>query len=405
MKVLQVLGFSLVALTAGRLGAEDFLDQVDEALTVTGFNNNIRARLSGLMDLEGYYFQQPAPGLIYASDNALFNPRLTFFLDVQLGSHVYAFAQSRVDRGFDPSDGGAEARLDEYALRVTPWDDGRFNVQAGKFATVVGNWVERHQTWENPLITAPLPYENVTAIYDSRAPSSAKRFTRGLVFAKYAYNPVIWGPSYATGVSTSGRLGQFDYAAEVKNAALSSRPETWDATEVGFDYPTASGRLGFRPNQMWNLGVSVSNGPYFRAEAKPTLPPGHGIGDYHELVLGQDIGFAWHHLQIWAEFYEVRFDVPRVGNADTFAYYLEAKYKFTPQFFGALRWNQQLFATVPDGAGGYAQWGQDIWRSDVAVGYRFTAHTQIKLQYSLQHQDSVSSDFGHLVAAQFTLRF
>ena len=27
--------------------------------------------------------------------------------------------------------------------------------------------------------------------------------------------------------------------------------------------------------------------------------------------------------------------------------YIEAKYKFTPQFFGALRWNQQLFSTIP----------------------------------------------------------
>ena len=49
------------------------------------------------------------------------------------------------------------------------------------------------------------------------------------------------------------------------------------------------------------------------------------------------------------------FQVPRVGDADTFAYYLEGKYKFTPQLFGALRWNQQLFATVPDGLGGSAR--------------------------------------------------
>ena len=36
-----------------------------------------------------------------------------------------------------------------------------------------------------------------------------------------------------------------------------------------------------------------------------------------------------------------------MGNADTFAYYLEGKYKFTPQFFAALRWNQQLFRHRP----------------------------------------------------------
>ena len=35
------------------------------------------------------------------------------------------------------------------------------NVQAGKFATVVGNWIERYDSWNNPFITAPLPYENM----------------------------------------------------------------------------------------------------------------------------------------------------------------------------------------------------------------------------------------------------
>jgi hypothetical protein len=142
-----------------------------------------------------------------------------------------------------------------------------------------------------------------------------------------------------------------------------------------------------------------------RPEARPTLPSGHGIGDYREHVLGQDIRFAWHHWQLWAEIYETRFEVPRVGNADTIACYLEAKYKFTPQLFGALRWNQQLFGTVPDGQGGRAPWGRDLWRIDTALGYRFTAHTQLKLQYSLQHEDSGPRDFGHTIAAQFTLRF
>ena len=137
----------------------------------------------------------------------------------------------------------------------------------------------------------------------------------------------------------------------------------------------------------------------------PTLPPGHGLGDYRELVLGQDLSFAWHHLQLWAEFYEVRFNVPRVGNANTLAYYFEAKYKFTPQLFGAVRWNQQLFGNVPNGQDGDVPWGQNLWRIDTALGYRFTAHLQGKLQYSLQRENSAARDFGHLVAAQFTVRF
>jgi predicted porin len=132
---------------------------------------------------------------------------------------------------------------------------------------------------------------------------------------------------------------------------------------------------------------------------------GRTIGDYHEFLLGQDISYALHHLQLWAEFYEVRFQVPRVGDADTFAYFLEGKYKFTPQLFAAMRWNQQLFSTIPDGTGGSTRWGHDLWRVDTSVAYRFTAHTQLKLQYSFQDANSDSRELAHTLAAQFTLRF
>jgi hypothetical protein len=139
MKLLGILSFCLFACTVHALEIDDLLDQVDSTLTGTAFQDNLRARLSGTVDLEAYHFQQPAPGLIDSNADNLFNPRLTLFLDVQLGSQIYFFAQSRLDRGFDPSDHGARVRLDEYALRLTPWEDGRFTLQLGKFATVVGS--------------------------------------------------------------------------------------------------------------------------------------------------------------------------------------------------------------------------------------------------------------------------
>ena len=396
--VVFISGASLVA------QAQDFLDRVDETLSLTAFDDNVRARLSGLLDLEGYYFRGPAPGPILTTSDSLFSPRLSLFFDAQLGARVYVFTQTRIDRGFDPSDHGAQLRLDEYAVRFTPWEDGRLNLQLGQFSTVVGNWVPRHLSWENPFINAPLPYENVTAIEDKAAPSYGY-LSVGTPAEKYEYNPVIWGPNYATGVSVTGRIGQVDYAAEVKNAPLSSRPESWSITRRDFANPTVSARAGFRPNQMWNFGFSASDGAYFRSEAQRTLPSGRDIGDYHERVLGQDISFAWHHFQLWAEFYEARFEVPGFSDADTFAYYLEAKYKFTPQFFGAVRWNQQFFGDVTDIYGAAAPWGHDLWRTDIAAGYRFTAHTQLKLQYSFQHEKNGLRDFDHMLAAQFTVRF
>jgi len=403
---LHAFSLCMLACTACAFDVDDFLDRLDTALSISAFHDNLRVRLSGTLDLEIYQFEQPAPGLIDSNIDTLFNPRLTLFLDAQIGSQIYFFAQSRLDRGFDPSDHGAQVRLDEYALRVTPWEDGRFTVQIGKFATVVGNWVPRHLSWDNPFINGPLVYENVTAIQDKYAAFSPLEFLYGPYYeGKYAFNPVIWGPSYASGISVSGQLGKFDYAVEMKNASLSSRPESWYVTENGFENPTFSGRFGFRPNEAWNFGLSASEGPYFRREAEPTLPPGRDIDDYREFVLGQDVSFAWRHLQLWAEFYEARFEVPRVGNADTFAYYIEAKYKFTPQLFGAIRWNQQLFSTISDGYGHNVNWSPDLGRIDIAAAYRFTPHMQLKLQYGFQHETSSPGDDNHLFAAQFTIRF
>ena len=413
MRLFHGLSFLLLACTARGLDLESYLDQLDTALTFSALQDNVRARVSGTVDLEFYHFQQPPPGLINSKIDNLFNPRLTLFLDSQIGPHIYAFVQTRVDRGFDPSDQGAEIRLDEYAARVTPWEDGRFNVQIGTFATVVGNWVPRHLSWDNPFINAPLPYENVTALEDMHGGFST-HFERDLPREKYEFIPMIWGPVYATGISVSGRLDKFDYAIEMKNTSLSSRPESWHLTATGFEHPTFSGRIGYRPNVAWNVGLSASEGVYFRPVAEPMLPRGRDIGDYHEYVLGQDISYAVRHLQLWAEIYEARFEVPRAGDADTLAYYIEAKYKFTPQFSGALRWNQQLFGDIDPPMDGFAvanarprtsvPLGEDVGRVDLAATYRFTPHTQVKLQYSFQKDTSGSGDDNHLVAAQFTLR-
>ena len=406
MKGFRALVLCLWTCSASAVEIDDLFDRLDSSLTMAAFENSLRARVSGTLDLEAYHFNQPAPGLIDSKIDNLFNPRLTLFLDAQYQSQVYFFAQSRIDRGFDPSERGAQVRLDEYALRVTPWDDGRLNLQIGKFATVVGNWVPRHLSWENPFVDAPLVYQNITPVSDKSAPASSIDFVRRFeATGKYEFNPVIWGPSYASGASVSGRVGKFDYAAEVKNSPLSSRPESWSLTEVDFNNPAFNARLGYRPDQAWNIGVSVGEGPYFRPEAEQSLPRGRDIDDYREFVIGQDVSFALHHFQLWAEFYEARFEVPRVGDADTFAYYLEAKYKFTPQWFAALRWNQQVFGKINNGAAGSTRWSENLGKIDLASGYRFTSHTQLKLQYSFELETTGPKDNNHIFAAQFAVRF
>lgn len=392
--------------------ADDFIDRLDQALTFSFASDQVRARISGTLDLEGYYFRNGDPGLILTDSWLLFNPRLTFFLDGQVGGDLYFFVQTRIDRGFDASDKPLEGRLDEYALRYTPWKDGHFQLQVGKFATVVGNWVERHLSWDNPFIGAPVAYENVTGIWDSEAAPSFWQLRAWAYLDpkqrgskehadKHLRLPIIWGPSYATGAAMSGRLGHFDYAVEIKNASLSSRPEQWDPTDRGWEEPTVSGRISYRPNVAWNFGFSASEGSYLDHSAIRTA----GLDAYRQIVLGQDFSFAWHHLQLWAEMFESRFQNPVVGDADVYSYYIEAKYKFTPQFFGAIRWNQQWYGHLSDGDELISKpWGHDVSRIDLAGIYRLTENAQVKFQYTFEHP-TLGGRENQTCAVQLTLRF
>ena len=404
----------LVLVGAGRPLAADpvqafdeAVDRVDRALEVATPDGLVRAELSGLADLEGYMIDERAPGLIFADDDSFVNPRLTLFLDTQVGRYVYSFVQARVDRGFDPSTDGVDARADEYLLRVSPLADTRVHLQVGKFATVAGGWVPRHHSWENPFVTAPLPYERVTTVSDSVAPADAAEFLarKEIQDNKREWVPMVWGPVYTSGAAAFGRLGDFEYAGEVKNASLSSRPAVWSGTERGWDAPTVTGRLAWHPDARWTVGVTGSRGPYLRSRAAATLPAGRHPRDYHQSLIGADASFAIRHLQLWAEFFATRFEVPRVGQADAAAWYLEARYKVTPSIFAAARWNQQVFGDVSNGLGGDEAWDNDMWRLDLALTWRMARHFQAKLEYDVGRQRGDLQQGEQLLAMQLTLKF
>jgi hypothetical protein len=394
-------------LMAANCEAQKWLDQLQTELSLKNPSGSIGANVSGLVDVEGYYVDRRAPGMIFYDESAI-NPRATFFVDLALGKHLYGFLQARVDRGFDPgSKKDGEARLDEYFLRWTPLDSSAVNLQFGKSATMVGNWVSRHESWENPLITAPLPYANVTTVSGEDPPSSPADLLarRNLAVVKTEWLPVIWGPAYASGWVLSGSISRFDYAFEIKNTSISSHPDEWSVGDNWWENPAYSGRIGFRPNAAWNHGVSFSIAPYMYSEAQQYLPPGKHFSDYNEITIDYDVSYAWRHWEFWAEIFLTRFEMPSVGNADMLTYYLEAKYKITSQLFVAARWNQQVFGSIADGSGGHQTWGDNMMQIDLAMGYRFTRHLQAKIQYSFNHREASLQQGQHLVAAQATAKF
>lgn len=398
------LFLALLAVNPAR-ASEAWLDAVERTLSVSAFDDQLRARLSGTLTAEGYAMSRPTPGLVFTDSPTQFTPRLTLFGDAQFGRRLYGFAQLRVDRGFDPSNSPLRGRIDELAFRFVPWRDGRLNIQVGQFATIIGNWAPRHDPHDNPFVTAPLPYEHLTTIYDGRAPPSAAEFVEFDDAEKYEYNPIIWGPSYGTGLALSGKAGRFTFAAEIKNSGPAAHPHDWSIKRTGFEHPAIAARLGYQPDLRWKFGVCASDSVYFIPGAVPSFPAGRSRGDYREHLLGADAAFAWRHFQLWAELFLVWFDVPYAGKVRTTAGYIEAKYKFTPQFFGALRLNRQDFSRVATTPGKSERWARDIWRIDAAIGYRFSARIDGKLQVSAEDHRDLAKRANLNLAAQVNVRF
>lgn len=363
-------------------------------------------QLGGELSVAALYSDPYASGLIFPEDDIVWHPRLTLEGDAFWGDRIYGYFKLQADRGFDPGyHPPGQIRWDEYFLRVEPLRGGpRF--QGGVFGTVFGNWVGRHDPWENPFINDPLPYEFVTALLDLRIPRGVDDFlqVRDRPDDKHTWIPVIWGPVYSPGVAIMGSLGRGDwtYAVEVKDDALSSRQAVW--LRHRFDGAAWAGRLAYSPEAAWTIGISAADSPYLHFDLEPQLPTGD-LHDYSQRTYGLDWAWSRGRVETWGEFIWAEFDVPNVGNLATFVYYLEAKWKWRSRGFFALRWNQEFFERLVDSSGRKVSWDHNVWRIESAFGWRLTPQSQFKVQYSFSDQDGEFEQATHFAGFEAVWKF
>ncbi len=389
---------------AGGVCAQDVLDDIDRKLTVASRDGAMVADLSLMSDVTFYAQDKPAQGLLFSDNDEYVAPRIAAFLDVGYDEWLVLHAQAAADRGLDPGERShGDVRLDELFVEAHVTEAGRLSLRVGKFASSFGGWITRHLAWDNPMITAPLIYEDVLPMTDRTAPLSPPAFAsrRNMVDKQRDWVPIVWGASYTSGASLSAGTDTLDMTIEVKNAALSSRPETWDIFGGGYETdPSVTGHVRWHPAEAWWFGGSASRGPYLQDDAKPTLPAGKQVDDYDQTTFGVDASYEHRRLQLWAELVHAKFHTPVVDDVEGLSGFVEARYKATAQVWVGARWNQSWFDDAP---GSDVSWNRDMRRLDLALGYRHTAHLEVKAQYSLSNQAGREIDGEHLFAAQFVL--
>lgn len=350
----------------------------------------------------------PAPALLETDDPVFLAPRLRFDADVTVGGHWYLHAAACIDRGFDP--GGREdgdIRLDEVMLRWRACDDQRLNFQIGRFPTAFGAWQAGHGFFDDAFLLAPLPYSQVIGV-QTRDPAAvtpaaiAARATGGAppvsTLDKNNWASMVWGPSYGTGASVFGATGRFDYAAEIKNSALSSHPDSWE--DNGFDHPAVTARVGYRPDAAWAIGLSASRGPWLEEDA-----PGVDRGDLHQTALGLDARWAHRDLVVTGELVLSEFETPAAGDLQAASWFLGVRWKTSPGVWLAARFGQ-LLANEADGpAGSEVPWQPDVWRAELGAGWRLSPDVLLKAGYAFTHTDGDDEAGEHLMGSGIGWRF
>ena len=354
------------------------------------------------LEMTYWHADTPLPGLLSFTGTDFFQPRLSLGFSVMAGDQWLLHVLTRWDRGFDVgSHRDGDFRADEAFLRWRPTGDGRLNVEIGKFATCFGNWVPRHGFWDDPFLTPPLPYDNQLASNDRNAknPSPATIAKRG---GKLAWVPMIWGPSYSTGAAIFGSDGKWDYALQIKNADLSSRPDSWSPWEENGSHPSVTARVGYRPDAAWAFGLSASHGTYLRRDAEPTLRTGDQRGDFDHTMLGADVRWSHHQFQVLGEVLASRSHTTVAGALDAFAYYIEGRWKVNSTVFLAARWAQEWNDDFsPAGTKAVRAYTRQVWRATAAAGFRITENILLKTEYSYNGADAKENTFAVGVGFRF----
>ncbi len=404
------LGWLLAIAPAVRAQDEDggFLGLNDVDLSVASESGDFLLTFSGILDLEYYHVDDEAPGLIF-TDDPFFTQRLMLFADAEYGDHWRLFVQGRADRGFDPSDKPVQVRADEYFLRYTePGDDWSASAQVGKFATPLGNFVPRHDSFRNPLVRAPLPYDFMTSIGDKGVPANnqAQIDRRDIEDKKGLWLTPIWGPVYHTGAMVFGTWRDFDLRFAVTNAAPSERPDEWMWQNGDIDNLAFSARAGWRAFPGFVAGINWARGPYFRHEAHDSLPRGAHRHDFDQKLVGIDLEYRIGHFEFFAEIYGSEWEVPNTaGDFRSVSYYVEGKYTVTPRLHVATRWGQIFFNEVRDRTGARTEWDRDSWRAELGVGYLFESNLLGKVQYEVNEHQGGREPHDNMLSLSMSLSF
>jgi len=378
-------GALLVALVSAVPAAAQWLPE--QPLTFAGGHVVLGAEVSGT-------FGPDDPGFFnYTSYefSALRNFRMGVSAEVRANDYIQVLGEVRLDQG---------RVFEMYGLfvRVRPWPQRRFDLQAGRIPPTFGAMTRSAYGSGNLLIGQPLAYQYLTSIRADALPASSDDLLRmrgrGWLSSFPVGNraagpglPVVNTSRWDTGVQAHGVMGLFELSGSVSTGSLSD-PRLRDNNRGR----QLAGRVVARPHASLQLGASASRGAWLNRALEKEVADASAVSRARQLAFGGDAEFSAGRLLVRGEVIRSRWSIPEVrtpvigGNLIATSALIEGRYKVAAGLYVALRGDRIDFSEIL-GSRLRNTWDADTWRVEAGAGCSITRNIMLKGAWQRNRRD------------------
>ncbi|HZR23578.1 MAG TPA: hypothetical protein VFA59_08335 [Vicinamibacterales bacterium] len=311
--------------------------------------------------------------------------------------------------------------IEPYAayVRIRPWKDRDFDIQAGRVPPTFGGFARRTYATDNPLIGYPLAYQYLTSIRPDSLPATAAELVRkkGLgwedVFSigsqvRDRGVPLVSAFRWDTGVQVHAATHDKMFAA---TASITTGTVSNPLFKDDNSGRQLAGRFETRPVVGLVIGVSGARGPFVTSDAARAA-----VGDGHESDLtqtawGVDVEYSRDHYLVRLESIASDWTLPLVRQPflqlplRAVSTSVEGRYKIAPGFYVAARIDHLGFSDVDPGTGA-TPWDAPVSRLEMGGGVSIQRNLLLKLVYQYNTRDGGPLDHtAHQSAAQLVFWF
>jgi hypothetical protein len=280
-------------------------------------------------------------------------------------------------------------------VRVRPWKNRAFDIQAGRIPPIFGAFARRAYAADHPLIGYPLAYQYLTALRPDAIPATADDLLRmrgrGWL-TSYPLGqltpdrgmPLVTAFRWDTGVEVRAGSGPLNVSAAVTNGTLSD-PRARDNNGG----KQISSRVEWRPAAGFIFGASGAHGAYLADSVKPftvgrgPVPSRAG----RQQAFGIDLEYSRDQWLARGEVIRSQWGVPTLSfSPSALGMFAEARYKIWPGLFVAGRVDRLTFSSVRSDDRTLT-WDAPVSRFEGGLGFYLQRNLLIKGAYQRNWRD------------------